>query len=154
MSARFQFKSWNAQARLNSHTVVVRQFLGKWSGKYYHKYLKFVIYFAAYGAKRLFSLVFFKNSKIVHFTKKLFLYKKLFTNLFGQVLHNFSFNANFEVATIFKVDPWPQKSTCRSNQNWHTSEAGVPKGQLISKCPFGVIVWTKIPTKKFDKFLP
>ena len=22
------------------------------------------------------------------------------------------------------------------------------KGQLISKCPFGVIVWTKIPTKK------
>ena len=28
------------------------------------------------------------------------------------------------------------------------------KGQLISECPFGVIVWTKIPTKKFDKFLP
>ena len=28
------------------------------------------------------------------------------------------------------------------------------KGQLISKCPFGVIVWTKIPTKKFDKYLP
>ena len=26
------------------------------------------------------------------------------------------------------------------------------KGQLISKCPFGVIVWTKITTKKFDKF--
>ena len=29
-----------------------------------------------------------------------------------------------------------------------------PKGQLILKCPFGVIVWTKIPTKKFDKFYP
>ena len=29
-----------------------------------------------------------------------------------------------------------------------------PKGQLISKCPFGVIVWTKIPRKKFDKFCP
>ena len=26
---------------------------------------------------------------------------------------------------------------------------GRGKGQLISKCPFGVIVWTKIPTKKF-----
>jgi hypothetical protein len=26
------------------------------------------------------------------------------------------------------------------------------KGQLISKCPFGVIVSTKIPTKKFDNF--
>jgi hypothetical protein len=30
----------------------------------------------------------------------------------------------------------------------------VPKGQLISKCPFGVIVWTKRPMKKFDKFCP
>ena len=28
------------------------------------------------------------------------------------------------------------------------------KGQLISNCPFGVIVWTKIPTKKFDNFCP
>ena len=28
------------------------------------------------------------------------------------------------------------------------------KGQLISKCPFGVIVWTKIPTKFFPGFLP
>ena len=29
-----------------------------------------------------------------------------------------------------------------------------PKGQLISKCPFGAIVSTKIPTEKFDKFCP
>ena len=29
-----------------------------------------------------------------------------------------------------------------------------PKGQLISKCLFGVIVSTKIPTKKFDNFCP
>jgi hypothetical protein len=28
------------------------------------------------------------------------------------------------------------------------------KDQLISKCPFGVIVWTKIPTKFFPGFLP
>ena len=28
------------------------------------------------------------------------------------------------------------------------------KGQLISKCPFGVIIWTKIPTKKFDNICP
>ena len=28
------------------------------------------------------------------------------------------------------------------------------KGQLISKCPFGVIVSTKIPTKKIWQFLP
>ena len=28
------------------------------------------------------------------------------------------------------------------------------KGQLISKCSFGFIVLTKIPTEKFDKFCP
>ena len=34
------------------------------------------------------------------------------------------------------------------------SKAALTKGQLISKCPLGVIIWTKIPTKKFDKFCP
>ena len=29
-----------------------------------------------------------------------------------------------------------------------------PKGQLISKCSFGVVAWTKIPTQKFAKFCP
>ena len=28
------------------------------------------------------------------------------------------------------------------------------KGQLISKCPFGFIVWTKLPTKLFLNFCP
>ena len=28
------------------------------------------------------------------------------------------------------------------------------KGQLISKCPFGVIVWTKIPMKNLTNFCP
>ena len=28
------------------------------------------------------------------------------------------------------------------------------KGQLISKCPFGFIVWTKIPTKLSLDFCP
>ena len=28
------------------------------------------------------------------------------------------------------------------------------KGQLISKCSFGIIVWTKIPTKLFLDFCP
>ena len=26
--------------------------------------------------------------------------------------------------------------------------------EIISKCPFGVIVWTKIPTKIFENFCP
>ena len=28
------------------------------------------------------------------------------------------------------------------------------KGQLISKCPFGIFVWTKLPTKVFLDFCP
>ena len=32
--------------------------------------------------------------------------------------------------------------------------APLTKGQLISKCPFGIIVWTKIPTKSFLDFCP
>ena len=27
------------------------------------------------------------------------------------------------------------------------------KGQIISECPYEIIVWTKIPTKKFPRFL-
>ena len=30
----------------------------------------------------------------------------------------------------------------------------ISKGQLISKCPFGFTVWTKIPTKLFLDFCP
>ena len=30
----------------------------------------------------------------------------------------------------------------------------IGKGQLISKCPFGFIVWTKIPTKNLTNFCP
>ena len=32
--------------------------------------------------------------------------------------------------------------------NYEWTLEGVAKGQLISKCPFGVIVWTKIPKTK------
>ena len=30
----------------------------------------------------------------------------------------------------------------------------ITKGQLISKCSFGVIVWTKIPMKNLTNFCP
>ena len=36
----------------------------------------------------------------------------------------------------------------------HWSHSKGFKGQLISKCPFGNIVWTKIPTKLFLDFCP
>ena len=28
------------------------------------------------------------------------------------------------------------------------------KGQIISECPYEIIIWTKIPTKKLPRFLP
>ena len=39
-------------------------------------------------------------------------------------------------------------------ENVSITHGDVVKGQLISKCPFGVIVWTKIPTKKLTNFCP
>ena len=51
----------------------------------------------------------------------------------------------FNFPSIIKED--------KSHQIWF-SKTGSAKGQLISKCPFGVIVSTKIPTKKFDNFCP
>ena len=40
-------------------------------------------------------------------------------------------------------------------QNWRIfGEADLGKGQLISKCLFGVIIWTKKPTKFSPGFLP
>ena len=36
----------------------------------------------------------------------------------------------------------------------YLSRSPLAKGQLISKCPFGVIVWTKIPTIFFENFCP
>ena len=41
-----------------------------------------------------------------------------------------------------------------STHNMAMIQPSFTKGQLISKCPFGVIVSTKIPTKKFDNFCP
>ena len=54
--------------------------------------------------------------------------------------------------TTFVSVPFRQFSFRREPLTWFF--VILTKGQLISKCPFGVIVWTKIPTKKFDKFLP
>ena len=50
----------------------------------------------------------------------------------------------------------------QSNKYVISSEKNLPsrankvriKGQLISKCPFGFIVWAKIPTKLFLDFCP
>ena len=33
-------------------------------------------------------------------------------------------------------------------------DPSILKGKLISKCPFSIIVWTKIPTKLFLDFCP
>ena len=50
---------------------------------------------------------------------------------------------------------WPLSTYLRLDLvlSWINSMAYF-KGQLISKCLLGVIVWTKIPTKFFPGFLP
>ena len=46
------------------------------------------------------------------------------------------------------------KEHITSASQWSQSIYDLAKGQLISKCPFGFIVWTKIPTKLFLDFCP
>ena len=52
--------------------------------------------------------------------------------------------------------PWRRWRWSMENWNFKTIRTSYfyIKGQLISKCPFGVIVSTKIPTKKIWQFLP
>ena len=52
------------------------------------------------------------------------------------------------------VKSWVFPITFQASILPHTLNCMCVKGQLISKCPFGVIVSTKIPTKKFDNFCP
>ena len=47
-----------------------------------------------------------------------------------------------------------QKGIRVENYSKPASKKRNPKGQLISKCLFGVIVWTIKPTKFFPGFLP
>ena len=42
----------------------------------------------------------------------------------------------------------------RNIANLTPSVVAVSKGQIISECPYEIIVWTKIPTKKLPRFLP
>ena len=40
------------------------------------------------------------------------------------------------------------------NGLYYTLNIVIPKGQLISKCLFGVIVWTKYQHKNYQNFCP
>ena len=58
-----------------------------------------------------------------------------------------------------KVNPWivletynPRCVSCSSSISWEHSFT--TKGQIISECPYDIIVSPKIPTKKFPRFLP
>ena len=63
--------------------------------------------------------------------------------------HIVSIKANtFSVRSLAKLKDLMEWSFIKLDQfvlNFQNSKIG--KGQLISKCPFGVIVWTKIPTR-------
>ena len=48
-------------------------------------------------------------------------------------------------ATIPTTQSAPSKHACEMSVK--IIQSSTTKGQLISKCPFGVIAWTKVPTK-------
>jgi hypothetical protein len=45
-------------------------------------------------------------------------------------------------------------SACNKDNKANQFFSHFPKGQLISKCPFGVILWTKNTNEKFEKVCP
>ena len=57
---------------------------------------------------------------------------------------------------LFKIEMnQNQNRNNKANANSvKVSKTNFTKGQLISKCPFGFIISTKIPTEKFNRFCP
>ena len=103
----------------------------------------------------------YKNWKITHWLL-LFLKMKFIMQTFFTTTHPSIFNllkigskkrgrlSKTRIRLVIVSSDKPI-SPCQSLLHSHCRS---PKGQLISKCPFGVIVSTKIPTKKFDNFCP
>ena len=95
---------------------------------------------------------------------KNYVHKAIFTVIFAFNVHILSYQQ--VVFTVTKASKLPLMSRITSIfcifcnmrpvniKGRKISKSIRVKGQLISKCPFGVIVWTKIPTKKFPRFLP
>ena len=63
------------------------------------------------------------------------------------------FNQGLSVILVAKTKDKNKKKLFLSSQHIISFDQ-IFKGQLISKCSFVVIVWTKITTKKFDKSCP
>ena len=66
----------------------------------------------------------------------------------GQFASQCTGHSYFGTASLHSVS---FKRLAKVDLHVHSS---VAKGQLISKCPFGVIVWTKISTKNLTNFCP
>ena len=73
-----------------------------------------------------------------------YLYPAMFSNLLFLINDQKHCRNSTSKSTLFK-------EACNKTV---TYQLALAKGQSISKCPFGVIVWTKIPTKIFPRFLP
>ena len=100
-------------------------------------------------------------SKLKYSTDKIALSKYLLTII---VVESFDFDTGFTLTAVCCVQQPTELLTVffkltsvflhKSTNLMPVWKLRLTKGQLISKCPFGVIVWTKIPMKKIDKFSP
>ena len=94
------------------------------------------------------------DTKCETFWQKLFIYP-------GHNLHEglkcLKYNGNITYLEAFEDYSAPQKIDIDIIRSAHLQLfkfSTLPKGQIISKCLYGVIVWTKKPTKFFPGFLP
>ena len=84
---------------------------------------------------------------IKHRALKIFLLKRLFW-------FNIFYLGSLSIKEFISYNLTPLSLYGHIKQRITLVKSQTSKGQLISKCSFGVFVWTKIPSKKFDNFCP
>ena len=63
-------------------------------------------------------------------------------------------NVANELRMFFFVVNWCPATSWADKEPNKRVFSRIFKGQIISECPYEIIVWTKILTKKFPRFLP
>ena len=78
-------------------------------------------------------------------------HNKLWNDFSGVYFQACNYLSTNYFAIIFR-GIYSDKETKFEKKN-HPLSFDVTKGQIISECPYEIIVWTKIATKKFPRFL-
>jgi hypothetical protein len=113
--------------------------------------------FFHYSLPKVFSSLLSATFDLFHWDWKAWVKAPKVVLTFSKVFLHFFWESNDKVMRVWKLTfgyPTFERGLWWDCKSMQTIWSCLPKGQLISKCPFGAIVSTKIPTKKFDNFCP